>query len=60
MMKLNRLKQEIEKAIKKSGKQVTVTLIGYELHIQNKDDLMVVTTRDNLEVMRRALISFAA
>ena len=60
MMKLNRLKQEIEKAIKKSGKQVKVTLIGYELHIQNKDDLMVVTTRDNLEVMRRALISFAA
>lgn len=60
MMKLNRLKQEIEKAIKKSGKTVTVTLVGYELHIQNKDDLMVVTTRDNLEVMRRALIQFAA
>ena len=60
MKKLNQLKQEIEKAIKKSGKAVTVALVGNELHIQNKDDLMVVTTRDNLEVMRRALISFAA
>lgn len=60
MKKLNQLKQEIEKAIQKSGKAVTVALVGKELHIQNKDDLMVVTTRDNLEVMRRALIQFAA